>query len=1172
MTDPFVGTLLAGRYAVRSLLGGGAMGSVYRARQVWLERDVAVKVLRPGVMDSRARRRLHREARAVARIQNPHVVQVHDYGETPEGAPFLVMELVPGPTAGAWFRSETPGVDAILDAIDGVLAGLAAAHARGVLHRDLKPANMLLRDGEPGQMVLVDFGIAAVIKTGATSAGVSVVAPAAGGTLPDSVEALLQDERTKARAARRGEERITQEGTVVGTPLYMAPEQALGLTVGPRADVYAAAVVLYEWLAGDPPFRGTVQNVMRGHAYEPAPPLRARSGLRVPESVRLLVARALAKDPADRPESAGAMRAELRALRDRPTPRRPEPSPRLPMTVELTPEQLRSISGEKTPPSPTAPLSRARRLPVTLPFVGRTAELERLSRLMDQVRGGRGLIALLEGRPGIGTSRLADQFTTWLQEEGREWVGRGSAITNGFPHAALRQAVEDVLEARALGGDALRERIHVAVGDTSDRNGGLNTQEREALLGWLRPEAGSTGAVGGWEVPLLERTLRVLATVRPVVLWLDGVGRSGVGGAQVLEQLGAALRIDPFPLLILATRTAEVGAQGASRPWQTLSRQEGEVVRQIVVGPLSDKAVVDLAQGALPLTDAAAARIAERAGGSPLVAGHLLRHLVDSDRLVDVGRRLDLAEGDSLSDALPSSLRAMMEERLERARDASGAPDEAALVLQVGAALGARFSVDVLADALGAIGMELSDAELDDRLDDLIGAGVLREPEDHDADDLDFDHPAMVEVLVSQLVAGRRGRRRARALATWLAESPEALRDRLAAPLVRLLDGCGAHDLLPEPAVRAGGQALAAGQLGDAIRLFDRALEHGASGELRRVALEQAATANQLLGHHDIAIRRIEELLLDPEGPRARALSLLGRSQLALGQHDAAAAALAQALPLHRQGLPAADAAREVARTLSALARLGHLEEVDPGLLDAVRAPQDAYIVAVSLGYIAGRRGDTLGALRLLGLALSAARRAGYRPGIVTTLFDLGWTERRAGRVDDARAHLRECLSLASALGRRPMLARAHNELGEIARAESRFVDARRHYAEAASLREHLDGPEPLVAELNLAFVEVLAGETESGRSRLEAMQIAERVPAWLMLPWSLTMTFAEVAGDTPGAEARLDRALALLADTGAGPEAGEILLKIADGFAEKGADGPSARARAAAEGLLPGD
>jgi tetratricopeptide (TPR) repeat protein len=298
---------------------------------------------------------------------------------------------------------------------------------------------------------------------------------------------------------------------------------------------------------------------------------------------------------------------------------------------------------------------------------------------------------------------------------------------------------------------------------------------------------------------------------------------------------------------------------------------------------------------------------------------------------------------------------------------------------------------------------------------------------------------------------------------------------------------------------------------------------------------------------------------------------------LALGRAAEATESLEQALSLHRERLPDPGAAREVARTLSSLARLAEIlsrpwvTPVDPSeLLAGVQTPHDRYVVAVTMGYLAGRDGDQVAALDLLATALAAARSAGYRPGVVTTLFDLGWNERRAGRELDARAHLTECLALASALGRRPMEARAHNELGELARARGDLSAARRHYVDAVSLAQHVDGPEPLIAELNLALLESIAGEARHGKARLQSMRDDGRVPPWLVAPWTLTMALAESTLGDVGAHARLEAGIAELTGSGgAVAEAAEILLKIAAVCAEKGADASAERARTAAEHLL---
>jgi hypothetical protein len=150
------------------------------------------------------------------------------------------------------------------------------------------------------------------------------------------------------------------------------------------------------------------------------------------------------------------------------------------------------------------------------------------------------------------------------------------------------------------------------------------------------------------------------------------------------------------------------------------------------------------------------------------------------------------------------------------------------------------------------------------------------------------------------------------------------------------------------------------------------------------------------------------------------------------------------------------------------------------------------------------------------------------------------------------------------------MEARAQNELGELLRSSGDLVGARAHYVEAVALSQHLDGPEPLVAELNLALLEALAGEARQGQVRLQGMRDGGRVPNWLTPPWLLTMALCEAATGADGASDRLDAGIAAIDGArGPGAEAGEILLKIAAVYAEKGADVPATRARVAAERLL---
>jgi serine/threonine protein kinase/tetratricopeptide (TPR) repeat protein len=1125
------GRVLAERYEVLERVGGGAMGSVYRARQLLLDRDVAIKVLRGGQVDSRERRRLHREARAVARIQNPHVVQVHDYGETEQGDPFLVMELVPGPTVAQWVRGGPPALSEAVAAGSAMLAGLAAAHARGVLHRDLKPANMLLRHGDPTQLVLVDFGIAAVFWEGADA-----------------------------------EEALTREGTVVGTPLYMSPEQALGEPVGPESDVYAAGVVLYEWLSGRPPFSGPVMDVMRSHAFRTVPPLEPRAGLDPPAAVVDVVMRALTKSRAARFGSAGDMREALLAAAGD-TPRASRPAPSLASSPAL------SLASSPALPEPTVPSPRVAPAP---PFVGRSAEMEQLSVLFRQVRQGRGGITFVEGASGVGASRLCAELLARLGEHGSALVGRGSSVSGGAPLAPLRQAVEEVVGSRSLGLDALRSRLEGAVAHAT--GGSLADEEQAALVRWLRPESfPGTDGDALWSSALVERFLRVMSRARPIVLWLDDFERAGAAGTGWLEAFAAAQRLDPFPMWVLVTRSRTADHSGEVAPVSVSGLRASDVVGHLAVHPLSDPAVVELAQALAPLTRQACEVVAGRAGGLPLVVLHLVRHLTEAGRLVPVGERLGLRDGDDLRGALPGSLRDLWTDRLASAVAATTDPALAALVLDVAAALGPRFAVDSVADGLVAIGAAPTPDAFDGVLDELIAAGVVHEVGAVGGDELLWEHPSLVDVVLQRLGASRRARRRAGQLASAFLAWEQDRSAPLARNIVRLLELSGDTAQLPTPALTAGTQALAADRLGEAERLLALACAPSAPPEVVRAALDARAETARLAGRYADAAAWYTELLASADGlERGRLLVGRGRSHLGRRALREAARDLIAGIGVLAPFLPGVVAARETSRALAALGPVADvLGDVavprwDPdGLLASAATPEDRHVIAASLGYLAARDGDLERGIALHEAALTAARAAHHRLGLVVSLYDLGWTERRAGRLDAALTHLSECQRLAAAYGRRPMLARVHNELGELHRGQGAIGAARGHYAEGAELLAHTSGPEAWLCVLNLARLDAEHGRGGPAADRLIRLERMEAVPEWLLGPFSLTLAFCLAGRDDDEARGRMRAGLGALStspDARAG--AAEILTALADRWEAADEDVAAREARSAAIGL----
>lgn len=272
---------LAPQYQILKLLGSGGMGAVFLAREPALRRLVAVKVLSPILAsDPRARARFEREARAAAALSHPNVVRVYAVGQTAVGKlPYIVMQYVEGVTLSHWMaqRKRVPEWDA-RRIIGEVAAALAAAHTRDVVHRDVKPGNVLI-ETESGRAFVADFGV---------SAAMSPVDP--------------------------GATKLTQTGTVVGTPAYMSPEQATGEPVTPKSDVYSLGLVAYELLTGALPYTATTAMAWAAaHLRDPVTPVATRRPDVAPEVGRI-IDRCLAKQAALRPQAEDVARTLMPSL------------------------------------------------------------------------------------------------------------------------------------------------------------------------------------------------------------------------------------------------------------------------------------------------------------------------------------------------------------------------------------------------------------------------------------------------------------------------------------------------------------------------------------------------------------------------------------------------------------------------------------------------------------------------------------------------------------------------------------------------------------------------------------------------------------------------------------------------------------------------------------------
>jgi len=284
--DPLPGRIIAGNFRIDGLIGSGAMGNVYKAEQLSLGKQVAIKVLHPHLMgDEKLVGRFKREAKSASLLNHPNSIQIIDSGQDRDGTLYIAMELLTGRDLAQVIRDDFPlPLPRVVRILSQVLSALEEAHAQRVIHRDLKPSNIMLiqRRDEKDFVKVCDFGIAKA-------------------TLSESDD----------RAAM-----LTIQGLVCGTPEYMAPEQARAEPLDGRADLYAAAVILYQMVTGDIPFRAdSPMAIVSRHLVEtPIPPSKRRPDLRLPKIIDDVVLRGLEKEREMRYPTAVAFREVLEGV------------------------------------------------------------------------------------------------------------------------------------------------------------------------------------------------------------------------------------------------------------------------------------------------------------------------------------------------------------------------------------------------------------------------------------------------------------------------------------------------------------------------------------------------------------------------------------------------------------------------------------------------------------------------------------------------------------------------------------------------------------------------------------------------------------------------------------------------------------------------------------------
>ncbi|MEO1082973.1 MAG: serine/threonine-protein kinase [Acidobacteriota bacterium] len=483
-----IGQRLDGRYELLSELGKGGMGVVYLARDTVLDREVAVKTLHPGYMSKESIERLRREAQVVAKMDHPAITPVFDLG-THQGALFLVMPVLSGKTLRTLLDEGGLSLGDALGVVVQVAEALDYSHARGVIHRDVKPENVMVTP-ERGELRarVMDFGLA-------------------------------RDPSTRAS--------LTLSGGVIGTLAYMSPEQVQAMPIDHRADLYSLGAVLYECLAGRPPFTGPMHRLIVEIAQDAARPVGEH--VAVDGELERLVARCLEKRPDRRPESGREISAVLAEALSR-----------------LDGDAL----GQAVTQTPSS-ASRTSRLSVA-PIIGRASEMAEVESRLQAAADGECQLVLIEVEAGVGKTRV-------LEEVGRLAEGRGVRVVRGRvadrqnapPFQAFCEVVQDYFRAHESS-----SRTSSVIADLSDLAGELVTRfpifaEIEGLRGQASDDLPATHDEHPTRVyELFARTLLRLAGGRPLVVLFENLH---LGDASVEALAYVVRRLGASPTLFAAT-------------------------------------------------------------------------------------------------------------------------------------------------------------------------------------------------------------------------------------------------------------------------------------------------------------------------------------------------------------------------------------------------------------------------------------------------------------------------------------------------------------------------------------------------------------------------------------------------------------------------------------------
>lgn len=1106
---PGIGDLIGGRFRVLEVLGTGGFGTVYRAVQENIGREVALKFLTPAIASDPINvERFRREAYHVSQLRHPNTITVFDYGQTDDGLVYMVLELLRGHALSDVIQDggemEWPRV---VHVYSQILKSLTEAHQHGLVHRDLKPENIHLCEmfGEKDFVKVLDFGVAKMT--------------------------LLED------GDGGGEEQLTKAGRIFGTPMYMAPEQACAEPITPATDVYALGLLLFEMKTGLPPVSGRNRmDVIHKQIRDRVPVLtpdivgtpmaavieKACEKLphnRYANAAELLVAFMAAaqqmKDAAGRSAVPARRKSDVPAsiMRDTDDDMTDPNAPMLPpemlaglseVSDAVASELVKAGRRGGPPPLPVLPgtvssgavLSgvgpiRAQTNPrYELPLIGRDGEFAHVTSVIeDAVQRQAGCYLLVEGEGGIGKTHLMQSVGSWALERG-----------GGVSQASFRrrsQAMEAFRELLAgLWGVSHSERMQadrIVRGDLQEL-GGFTDGEISRIVEFMRPQLHGDADLGvsgvsdsGALFARLERLLLRLAERRPLILILDDVQFADSASLAFLEYFSITLRTHAAPIVVsLLLRPEDVGLNSeVGQSLRTMHGNLGVGFARLGLKRLQGREFGEFLDSVVLLEARLKERIAWLSQGVPLHAMQIIRYLQNENNLVRRGNRWVLRSGSPRKISLPPDLMELMGLRVGQAIARRG---DCALLGQVAqwlAVLGMRVPMELLAAIVGHVeGMDL--AMLEAHVGALCDEGIVRRVRHQNIDSVEFSSSLLRESILRDLSNHWSSRRMhaaaAQGKATFYGGSQRPV------PLVEIADHwrqAGEPVLYRDALYAACRRSMGRFDLRSARDQFRELAvlleEQGDRGDMwadTQLALAELARRFGEFGLAEEHYRRA----LEPGGARGRekARALRGFGHLLTVQ-----CRYQEALQNYRQALDWSQQIQDVAGIAKAFVGISRASLMSGDVRGSEQARwrlesmagslQEADVrgqVSLHLAEAAQRRGQLMERYEHLVRARESFEISGDRQGLSDSLIMLAGAmmeiDMQAGdRYQRAEGALREALEIKRSIGDRHGVAEAFRHLGQLELERNNFEVAEGLLMQSLTIHQALGAPYTIGATYN---------------------------------------------------------------------------------------------------------